>query len=109
MSVQRRSLICLCLLLGLLLVSCEVGASADLPRSYNYNLWLETVPSAPACRLKREINVSTIPGVYNFGELRIHVLKNALTSSTESATVITQIMSSDHLAITLLKNEENAS
>jgi hypothetical protein len=110
MSVQRRSLICLCLLLGLLLVSCEVGASADLPRSYNYNLWLETVPSAPAYRLKREINVSTIPGVYNFGELAgIHVGKERVYIVDR---IGNQVIITDHefdfiSRITLLKNEEN--
>ena len=110
MSVQRRSLIGLCLLLGLVLVSSETGASADLPRSYNYNLWLETVPSAPAYRLKREINVGTMPGVYNFGELAdIHVGKERVYIVDR---IGNQVIVTDHefnfiSRITLLKNEQN--
>lgn len=110
MSVQRGFSIALCLMVGLIFIAAEAGANAELPRSYNYNLWQETVPSAPAYRLKKEINVGTIPGVYNFGELAdIHVGKERIyiVDRIGSQVIITDYDFNFVSRITLLKNEEN--
>ena len=110
MSVQRGFSIALCLMIGLIFIAAEAGANAELPRSYNYNLWQETVPSAPAYRLKKEINVGTIPGVYNFGELAdIHVGKERIyiVDRIGSQVIITDYDFNFVSRITLLKNEEN--
>jgi tetratricopeptide (TPR) repeat protein len=116
MAVQGKSPVALCalcplfLLVGLLLLSAEVCASDEVPRSYNYNLWLETVPSAPAYRLKQEINVATMQGVYNFGELAdIHVGKERvyIVDRIGSQVIITDHEFNPISRITLLKNEEN--
>ena len=78
--------------------------------SYTYNYWLETVPSAPAYRLKDEINVAGIPGVYNFGELAdIHVGAHRVFIVDR---IGSQVIVTDHdfefiTRITLFKNEDN--
>ena len=95
-----------CLMVVLFLAS-WTAQGAD---SYTYNYWLETVPSAPAYRLKDEINVAGIPGVYNFGELAdIHVGAHRVFIVDR---IGSQVIVTDHdfefiTRITLFKNEDN--
>ena len=110
MPVQRTFSIALCLLIVFVSFNVEANASTKISRDYNYNFWLETVPSAPAYRLKEEINVSAIQGVYNFGELAdIHVGKERIyiVDRIGNQVIITDYEFNFISRITLLKNEEN--
>lgn len=108
--MRRAFLVALCLLTVSGLISVEVNANTELSRAYNYNFWLETVPSAPAYRLKKEINVSAIQGVYNFGELAdIHVGKERIyiVDRIGNQVIITDYEFNFVSRITLLKNDQN--
>lgn len=109
---MRKKILLIPLLIFIqLLFICDLQTEGRtrINKDYNYNFWLEVVPSTPSFRLERIVHVANIPGVYNFGEIAdIHVGKEKLfiVDRVGSQIIITDHQLNFEQRITLFRDKD---